>query len=158
MSDPTERSEGGEQSEHAPDQASQAPTPSIHPSEEVTVAATPSAMPKKKKKKRKKPDDAPVAPDPAVGADGRERPAFVLDFPRDPALDKLVRAFEVGNYAYVRENAAELAEKAKDARVRAAAAELARRIEPDPLLKILLALSVLLLFALTIWAYKTHGN
>ena len=73
-------------------------------------------------------------------------------------LDRLVLAFELGNYAYVREHAPELAEKSKDLRVRAAASELARRIEPDPLVKTLLAMSIALLVVLALWAYKTHGN
>jgi hypothetical protein len=112
----------------------------------------------KRKKKRKKRADEPSAPEAEpLNAEGRERPLFVLAFPKDPTLDKLARAFELGNYAYVREHAPSLAEKAEDPRVRDAARELSRRIEPDPLIKILLGLSVALLVALTVWAYKSHG-
>lgn len=112
---------------------------------------------KRKKKRKKQKAEAEQAEAQLVDAEGRERPLFVLAFPKDPALDKLVRAFELGNYAYVRENARDLAEKTSNPRVRDAAEELAKRIEPDPLIKILLGLSIALLVALTIWAYKTHG-
>ncbi|HEY3499698.1 MAG TPA: hypothetical protein VGK73_33635 [Polyangiaceae bacterium] len=124
---------------------------------EAAAAEDVAAKPKKKKKRRKQ--EAPTGPvrDP-IGPDGRERPAFVLDYPSDPELDRLVKAFELGNYAFVREHAPELAEKAGDARVKAAAAELARRIEPDPLVKVLLGMSLALLVVLALWAYKTHGH
>jgi hypothetical protein len=126
---------------------------------------TKSTKRKKKRKKqseepekRKKQSEEPAAPTAEpLNAEGRERPLFVLAFPSHPELDKLVRAFELGNYAYVRKHAPELAEQAKEPSVRDAALELARRIEPDPLIKTLLGLSVALLFALTIWAYQTHG-
>ncbi len=122
------------------------------------TAGEPSSAPRHKRKRKKRAPEAPPEPtEPALTADGRERPLFVLGFPHDPALDRLVRAFEVGNYAYVREHAPKLAEQADAADVRAAARELARRIEPDPLIKILLALSIALLVGLAVWAYKTHG-
>src|SRR5687767_12936295 len=98
---------------------------------EDAAATEPAAKPKKKKKRKREKEAALPERDP-IGPDGRERPAFVLDYPSDPELDRLVKAFELGNYAFVREHAPELATKATDARVRAAAAELARRIEPDP--------------------------
>jgi hypothetical protein len=93
-----------------------------------------------------------------TGREGRARPAFVLTFPSHPELDRVVRAFELGNYAYVREHAPKLTENDQDKRVREAAGDLLRRIEPDPLIKVLLALSVLLLFVITFWAYRTHGH
>jgi hypothetical protein len=145
------------------------PTPSIADSS-ADAGAAPSEAPAegaaadgetkstKRKKKRKKRSEEPPAPEAnPLNAEGRERPLFVLAFPSHPELDKLVRAFELGNYAYVREHAPELAERGDDARVREAARELARRIEPDPLVKILLGLSVLLLLGITVWAYQTHG-
>ena len=100
-------------------------------------------------------DEGP-APEPprALDARGGERPAFVLEFPRDPELDRLVRAFEAGNYALLRSDAAGVAARATDPVVREAALELRRRIDPDPLARALLVLSVLLLVALTIWAYQ----
>jgi hypothetical protein len=111
---------------------------------------------KRKKRKRKKVEEPELRP--SLGPDGRERPAFLLSFPSDPELERLMRAFELGDYAFVRKGAPELAERASDAKVRAAAEELARRIEPDPLMKVLLGLSIALLVVLTLWAYKTHGN
>lgn len=111
---------------------------------------------KRKKRKRKKVEERELRP--SLGPDGRERPAFLLGFPKDPELERLMRAFELGNYALVRKGAPELAERTSDAKVRAAAEELGRRIEPDPLMKILLGLSIALLAVLTFWAYKTHGN
>jgi hypothetical protein len=125
---------------------------------DAPAAAHPEAAPRRKRKRKKRAPEAPPEPAaPALTADGRERPLFVLGFPHDPELDRLVRAFELGNYAYVREHAPELAAKGGSTEIRAAARELARRIEPDPLIKVLLALSVALLAALAFWAYKTHG-
>ncbi|HVU04473.1 MAG TPA: hypothetical protein VHE30_22100 [Polyangiaceae bacterium] len=88
--------------------------------------------------------------------DGMDRPRFVLDFPADPALDRLVAAFEVGNYALVRADAPKLARETDRAEVRAAAEELLRRIEPDPLAKYLLVVSAVLLAILAAWAYHVH--
>ena len=121
-----------------------------------------SAAPKRRKKRKKRAEEAEAAPaipkQPALTPDGRERPLFVLGFPEDPELDRLVHAFEAGNYAFVREGAPKLAERTSSPRVRDAARELARRIEPDPLIKVLLALSVALFVVLAFWAYKTHGG
>ena len=98
------------------------------------------------------PSAAPPAADavPTLNAEGRERPRFLLEFPNDPALQELVRAFEAGNYRAVREGAAKLAESTEDPIVRAAARELARRIEPDPLMKYLLFVA-LGLFVFVVW-------
>lgn len=104
----------------------------------------------------------PPAPAPAAGsesgsvlnAEGRERPRFLLEFPKDPALQQLVIAFEAGNYQAVREGAAKLVESTDDPIVAAAARELARRIEPDPLMKYLLFIA-LGLFVFVVWfAYQ----
>jgi hypothetical protein len=116
-------------------------------------AASDDAPVKRKKKKKKKPVAAPKE---ELDAEGRERPAFVLAFPSDPALDHAVKAFELGDYASVRAEATKLLEHPNHD-VRAAAGELLARIEPDPLVKILLAMAVLLLFAVTFWAYRSHG-
>jgi hypothetical protein len=115
---------------------------------------------KRRKKKRKKAAvEEPAEPEPPpLTADGRERPLFVLGFPKDLELERLVQAFEAGNYAFVREEAPKLAERASSEAVRQAARELTRRIEPDPLIKLLLALSFALFVALAVWAYKTHGG
>lgn len=135
------------------------------PSAATDTASAPSAeavaaegVAKPKKKKRRKREVAPSVERDPLGPDGRERPAFVLDYPSDPELDRLVKAFELGNYAFVREHAPALAKKSENERVRAAAGELARRIEPDPLIKGLLGMSLALFVVLALWAYKTHGN
>ena len=91
-----------------------------------------------------------------LNAEGRERPRFLLEFPNDPALQQLVRAFEAGNYQAVREGAAELAQSTEDPIVRAAARELGRRIDPDPLLKYLLFVA-LGLFVFVVW-YTYQGR
>ena len=95
---------------------------------------------------------------PEYDVSGAERAAFLSWFPEDPELDQLTRAFEVGNYAYVREHAGRLAEKADDEKVRAAARELLARIEPDPLMKYLLLGAVALLVFLTLYAYQSHAH
>lgn len=97
---------------------------------------------------RSEPDD-----ETPLDAAGRERPRFLLGFPEHPELQRLARAFEVGNYALVRAEAEALAERAESRAVRDAALELRRRIEPDPLAKYLLALTAGLLLSLAYWAY-----
>lgn len=130
--------------------------PTGEPAGEST--AEPEAEPAGKRKKRKRRKAEELVLRPSLRPDGRERPAFLLAFPADPDLERLIRAFELGDYALVRKGAPELAERTSDAKVRAAAEELARRIEPDPLVKVLLGLSIALLVVLTLWAYKTHGG
>jgi len=95
---------------------------------------------------------------PALDERGMERPVFLLDFPEDPELEPLVRAFETGNYGRVRRDAERVARATESPAVREAALELRRRIEPDPLAKYLIAVSVGLLIALSAWAYhaQTH--
>lgn len=164
-----------------PDEASEKPTlsnatappsapsnpeaPAAEPSSENPARTTEAAVPgdapvrRRKKKRKKAAVEAPAEPEPPpLTADGRERPLFVLAFPKDPELDRLVQAFEAGNYALVREQAPKLAERASSEAVRQAARELTRRIEPDPLIKLLLAVSVALFVALAVWAYRTHGG
>jgi hypothetical protein len=89
-----------------------------------------------------------------LDAKGRERPRFLLAFPEHPDLARLVAAFEAGNYALVREEAEALAERTENPAVRDAALELRRRIEPDPLVKYLLALTAALLLFLAYFAYN----
>ncbi len=97
------------------------------------------------------PEPVPNAPvDVPLNAEGRERPRFLLEFPQDPELQRLVRAFEGGNYQAVREGAPKLAQATDDPIVRAAARELARRIDPDPLMKYLLWVA-LGLFVFVVW-------
>ena len=133
-------------------------------SESSSVTNDASEAPKKKKKKKKKkraPEEEPKDEGPAgpvLGPEGWERPQFVLDFPRDAELDRLVRAFELGNYAFVRDNGKKLAESASDESVRRAAAELLRRVDPDPLVKILFAMSIGLFLFIVFYAYRSHGH
>jgi hypothetical protein len=157
---PDEASEKSSRDAEVSDDVSAANAASETRTTDAPAADASAPNPVKRKRKRKKPaveEPSEPAP-PALTPDGRERPLFVLGYPKDPELDRLVRAFEVGNYAYVREHALELAEHASSQRVRDAARELARRIEPDPLIKVLLALSITLLVVLAAWAYKTHGQ
>ena len=90
------------------------------------------------------------------GRGSRERPAFLASFPKDPELAQVVAAFQRGDYATVRRRATRLAETAESKRVRQAARELLRRIDPDPLAKLLLAAALALLLFLAIWAYAAH--
>jgi hypothetical protein len=86
-------------------------------------------------------------------ADGNDRPAFVLEYPDDPELAKLVAAFERGDYMSVRREAPALAQATGDPRVRKAARELRRRIDPDPLSRYIVLGAFALLAFLTVWAY-----
>ena len=95
--------------------------------------------------------DAPARP--RLNALGEERPAFLLEFPHDPDLEALIAAFEAGDYARIRREAPALARRTSDERVRRAALELRRRIDPDPLLLLLLALAGALFAFLVLWIY-----
>lgn len=87
---------------------------------------------------------------------GNERPSFLLNFPEDPELERMIAAFEAGNYAEVRRLSAGVVEGAKDPEVRAAALELRRRIDPDSLSVSIVAISVALLLFLLVWAYTVQ--
>jgi hypothetical protein len=76
-----------------------------------------------------------------------------LEFPHDPALEPLIEAFEAGNYARVREQAPALVKSGRDAEVRRAAEELLARIEPDPLVKLLLGVAFGLFLFVLVWVY-----
>jgi hypothetical protein len=111
------------------------------------------AAPKKSaRERRRRTERAPL------DAQGRERPLFLLGFPRDPELEELITAFESGNYALVREKAPQLAKRAKSHRVRRAALELRKRIEPDPLFKFVFIATAVLLLYLVLWAYGHSGH
>jgi hypothetical protein len=98
---------------------------------------------KKKRKRRKKADD---------------RPPFARSYPRDATLDALVKAFEEGNFAAVREGAPALIEGADvDEDVKRAAGDLRRRINPAPTSVYLWALGVCLLAFLYAY-YLSHGH
>lgn len=101
---------------------------------------------------------------PELPAQGREKvaperarfdastPRFARGYPQDPALDRLVLAFSRGNHAIVRREAPELQRRTTDPAVAAAARDLRRRLEPDPLAYVLLGTTALLLVALFAWA------
>jgi len=82
-----------------------------------------------------------------------ERPPFLAAFPDDPDLQRLTDAYQRGDYRLVRQDAAALAERTADARVRKAALELRRRIDPDPLARYVIIAAVALLMFLIVWAY-----
>lgn len=119
--------------------------------------------PKKKKKKKRKLESGegeagePIFERPALDAEGRERPRFLLRFPEDPELEELIRAFEAGNFRKVREDGPRLAERTERPEVKRAAEELLRRIEPDPLVKFLLGVAVFLFVAIVAYVYHSHG-
>ena len=104
----------------------------------------------------------PAAPAPAeaypLDSAGRERPHFLLQFPKEPRLDELVRAFERGDYAAVRLGAPKLMEEATEPAVRLAARELRRRIDPDPLMKYLLWSALALFVFLVFYTYQSHSH
>jgi hypothetical protein len=132
----------------------------------VNAGSAPAAPKKKKKKKKKKKHSAePVEAEkqakpagPVLTAEGWERPAFLADFPSDPELERLVRAFELGDYAFVREHGVKLVEGTTDEGVRRATNELLRRIEPDPLVKILFSMAFALFVFMAFYAYRSHGH
>jgi hypothetical protein len=119
-------------------------------------APEPASKPRKKRKKKRSKAVEPAATSSRseLDAQGRERPRFLLEFPSDPELDRLARAFESGDFATVRSDAEALADKSEDPLVRDAALELRRRIDPDPLIKYILLASVLLLGFLVLYVYS----
>ena len=121
-------------------------------------ASEPAPKKKPKRKKRKKKAKAEDELGAALDSEGRERPVFLLAFPDEPELNRLVAAFEAGNYALVRSDAPKLAENTDREDVREAALELRRRIDPDPLARFIIGVSVVLLAFLTAWAYLGHDH
>jgi hypothetical protein len=85
------------------------------------------------------------------------RPSFASDFPRVAELDALVEAFEQGNYARVRVEGPKLASSAEDAAVRDAARTLVDRTRPDRMAVALIALTGVLLVALSAY-WIVHGQ
>lgn len=102
--------------------------------------------------------DAPSAAAPAsdenepAPAPADDRPPFARSYPRDAELDRLVAYFQRGNHRAVRDRAEALAEKTTDPKVAAAARDLRARLEPDPLARVLLGATLVLLLVLTAWA------
>lgn len=142
---------------------------------EASETKVPAPAPAKKRKKKRKGGEA-------SGLEGLPLPegfpAFAKAFPDHPRLNELVRAFERGNYARVREGGRRLLEETKEAdtkgadkggaapyrkteseaedlkAVRRATRELLRRIEPDPIAVYMLVGSILLLAFLAIWYWS----
>jgi hypothetical protein len=104
---------------------------------------------------------APTSKRPPRGASTEERPwgepDFARDFPIDPDLAALVRAFTEGNYAIVRTGAPALAAKTTDVRIRDAAKLLRSRVDPDPSSRGLFVVTALLLIFLFAW-WRTHDG
>jgi cobalamin biosynthesis Mg chelatase CobN len=99
-------------------------------------------------------DDATSDDGERAGARREDVPAFAQSFPRDAALDALLAAFEAGDYGKVRKEAPLLAKSAEDPAVRKAAAELRRRLDPDPIAVYLLGAAALLLVFLAGWFWS----
>jgi hypothetical protein len=99
------------------------------------------------------PSPSPPPKRPRLNAAGEERPAFLLEYPHDPELELLSRAFEEGNFARVRKDAPELIRRTANPAVRRAARELLTRIDPDPLLIVLLVFALSLFAFLAAWIY-----
>lgn len=58
-------------------------------------------------------------------------PPFARSYPEDPQLVTLLAAFDRGDYAVVREGSTTLAATTADPRIKAAALDLRRRVDPD---------------------------
>jgi hypothetical protein len=87
-------------------------------------------------------------------AEAPERPPFAAEFPSDPELDRLVEYFVRGNHRAVRDGAEALAQKTADPAIKSAALELRARLEPDPIWRVLLGSTLILLIVLTWWATR----
>lgn len=130
---------------------------SANPATESESVEASSSEPVKKRKPRRKraraeASEAVKLREP-LDADGRDRPAFLLDYPIDPELEVVIEAFERGDYRSVRELAPALARRHADPDVQAAAQELFDRTEPDPLVKFLFGVAVALFIAIVALAY-----
>ena len=84
-------------------------------------------------------------------------PSFARAFPQSPELDALVEAFVRGDYAAVRAGAPNLERSSPNPAIQAAARTLVERTRPEPLAVTLLALAVMLLVVLLVWAVG-HGK
>jgi hypothetical protein len=89
--------------------------------------------------------------------DGDAHPPFARQYPRTPEIDRLLEAFERGDYATVRVDAPKVAAGATDPQVAAAARDLAKRTLPDPMALYLMGLTLALLVFLSAW-FLLHGQ
>jgi len=120
--------------------------------DEVASANEPSkaAPPKRKRKrKRKRRDDAAKPTD--------DRPPFARVYPHHDALDRLVAAFDRGDFALVRSEIPAILDGDEDESVKRAAADLRRRLDPAPTSVFLWALGVALLVFLFGY-YVSHSH
>lgn len=85
-----------------------------------------------------------------------ERPPFAEGYPDDPELQRLVAAFEAGDYAQVNDGARDLA-SSPDPAVQDAARDLASRTRPDSATVPLFVFAALLLVSLTVY-WITHDG
>jgi hypothetical protein len=85
-----------------------------------------------------------------------ETPDFFRDIPDTKELSAMKRAFERGDYAYVRAEAKKLAKDA-DESVRRAATLLVERTKPDPLSLWFFVIAAALLVVLAGW-WIVHGK
>jgi hypothetical protein len=81
------------------------------------------------------------------------RPPFAGHYPRTPEIDRLLGAFESGDYATVRSDAPKVAACATDPQVAEAARDLVRRTLPDPIALYLMGLTLALFAVLSIWFF-----
>ncbi len=77
------------------------------------------------------------------------RPAFAKEYPEDPVLERLLEAFDRGDFGRVRRDAPKLVAGAASQEVRAAASDLLARTNPDPLSVVFFGLAALLLVFLS---------
>jgi hypothetical protein len=85
-------------------------------------------------------------------------PAFARHFPKEPRLDALVLAFARGDYLAVRREGSRLVQTAEKDDVKSAARELVRRTTVDPLMVLLLLLTLLLLGFLSLYWTARAGR
>ena len=78
-------------------------------------------------------------------------PTFAQNFPPDPALDVLVKAFVDGDYATIRRDAITLIANTKSEEVRDATELLRSRVETDPMAKAMIVVTAAVLMILTLW-------
>ena len=84
-------------------------------------------------------------------------PTFAVSFPRDPDLDRVVRAFTLGNFAQVRAEVPSIVSGTASDEVKAAARQLLARTSPDSLAVLLVGMGTALLVGLAGWYFAHAG-
>ena len=131
--------------------ASGAPPSADEPDASPGEGEAPARKPRKARK-NKADGDPYRAPDEAT--DATWRPAFARHYPRHPELDRLLRSFIEGDFATVHREAPALAGRTDDPDVARAARDLRRRLDPDRVSLLLLAMMAALLLFLVLWFYS----